>query len=190
MGIYEHLMKEVDETLKDLKKRNIDIRLFRKNMIKVFNHMLLSLDMPDSDITKPMTMEVFMNPYSPEVLLILNLYSMEPPFYAALNKAMRDLDMDKLKTLGPFAKAIYRVLLAGHSSDKGRDDALERGEDFHKTHQLGSFCRSFLLFRGALMNNEWINGWREAVGKKWPGYICIPGCTSTSKNLEVALGFS
>ena len=59
MGIYEYLMIEVEETLKDLKKRNIDIGLFRKNMIKVFNHMLLSLDMPDSDITKPMTAVVF-----------------------------------------------------------------------------------------------------------------------------------
>ena len=54
--------------------------------------MLLSLDMKDSDITKPMTVEVFKNPYSPEVLLILNLYAIEPPFYAALNKASRDLD--------------------------------------------------------------------------------------------------
>jgi len=42
------------------------------------------------------------------------------------------------------------------------------------------------LFRGALMNNEWIDGWREKVGKP----IKVPGCTSTSKNLEVALGFS
>ena len=37
------------------------------------------------------------------------------------------------------------------------------------------------------MNNEWINGWREKVGGE---QIKVPGCTSTSKNLEVALGFS
>jgi len=79
------------------------------------------------------------------------------------------------------------VLGGGFISDKGRDDALERGEDFHSTDSLGYFCRSFLLFRGALMNNEWIDGWRKKVGKE---YINIPGCTSTSKNLEVALGFS
>jgi len=163
------------------------LQLLKNEMRKVFNHMLLSLDMKDSDITKPMTMAVFSNPYSPEVLLILNLYSMEPPFYAALNKAMRDLDMDKLKTLGPFAKAIYMVLMRGNNSDYKRDDALERGEDYFCHDSQGYFCRSFLLFRGALMNNEWIDGWREKVGED---IICIPGCTSTSKNLEVALGFS
>ncbi len=37
------------------------------------------------------------------------------------------------------------------------------------------------------MNNEWIDGCREKVGL-W--FINIPGCTSTSKNLDVALGFS
>jgi len=55
-------------------------------------------------------------------------------------------------------------------------------------------CRSFLLFRGALMNKEWIEDWREEVGlKKYNGgmkYIPLHGSTSTSKNLDVALGFS
>jgi len=111
MGIYSYLMIEVEERLVFLAANMPErFQLFKNTMRKVFNLMLLSLDMPDSDITKPMTREVFENPYSPEVLLILNLYSMEPPFYAALNKAMRDLDMDKLKTLGPFAMAIYWVL--------------------------------------------------------------------------------
>ena len=83
--------------------------------------------------------------------------------------------------------AIYRVLIYGDVSDIGRDDALERGSDFYSTDSLGYFCRSFLLFRGALMNNEWIDGWREKVGE---GVLCVPGCTSTSKNLDIALGFS
>ena len=34
------------------------------------------------------------------------------------------------------------------------------------------------------MNNEWIEDWRKKERLK------IPGCTSTSKNLDVALGFS
>jgi hypothetical protein len=93
MGIYEHLMVEVDERLVYLKANFPDrFQLFKNTMRKVFNLMLLSLDMSHTDITKPMTAAVFSNPYSPEVLLILNLYSMEPPFYAALNKASRDLD--------------------------------------------------------------------------------------------------
>ena len=53
---------------------------------------------------------------------------MEPPFYADLNNACRTLDKTKLHTLGPFAKAIFRVLLGGNHSDKKRNDAIERGE--------------------------------------------------------------
>ena len=34
------------------------------------------------------------------------------------------------------------------------------------------------------MKNEWIEDWRKKEELK------IPGCTSTSKNLDVALGFS
>lgn len=66
-----------------------------------------------------------MNPYSPEVQLILNLYSMEPPIYSDVNKASRKLDMSKLRTLGPFAKAIFRVLYCGNETDEKRDDAIE-----------------------------------------------------------------
>jgi len=55
---------------------------------------------------------------------------------------------------------------------------------FRDTDPLGDWCRSFLLFRGALMKNEWIEDWRK---KK---ELRIPGCTSTSKNMDVALGFS
>ena len=37
------------------------------------------------------------------------------------------------------------------------------------------------------MNKDWIDHWRAEVGKKdFP----MHGCTSTSKNMEVALGFS
>jgi len=50
---------------------------------------------------------------------------MEPPFYQDLNNACRTLDPTKLETLGPFAKAIFKVLLFGFISDKKRDDALE-----------------------------------------------------------------
>ena len=50
---------------------------------------------------------------------------MEPPFYADLNNACRSLDQDKLNTLGPFARAIYRVLFLGDISDKKREDALK-----------------------------------------------------------------
>ena len=37
------------------------------------------------------------------------------------------------------------------------------------------------------MNKEWITGWKEEVGKK---SIPMHSTTNTSKNMEVALGFS
>lgn len=55
---------------------------------------------------------------------------MEPPFYADLNNACRNMDPEKLKTLGPFAKVIYEVLAWGYKSDRKREDAIEIGKDF------------------------------------------------------------
>ena len=55
---------------------------------------------------------------------------MEPPFYAELNNASRNMDKSKLKTLGPFSKAIYGVLLEGSESDSKREDALIQGNKF------------------------------------------------------------
>ena len=37
------------------------------------------------------------------------------------------------------------------------------------------------------MEKQWIEDWREKVGNGW---FRLHGCTSTSKNMEVALGFS
>ncbi len=79
-------------------------------MRKTFNYLLISLDMDDADIHKPMTKATFCDPYSPEVLLIANMYSMEPPFYADVNNASRTMEITKLKTLGPFARAIFVML--------------------------------------------------------------------------------
>ena len=83
--------------------------------------------MDDFDVEKPLTRDICRDPYHPATMLILTLYSMEPPFYSDLNNACRDMDTTKLKTLGPFAKAIFGVLLGGKASDLKRDDAIEQG---------------------------------------------------------------
>lgn len=149
--------------------------------MKPFNHMLLSIE--DGDIDKPITSYTDAN--SPQVQLIMNLYSMEPSFYADLNNASMTMDESKLTTLGPFAKALYGVLATCDLSDKKREDAIERGNQF-QDQELGRMCRSFLLFRGALIDKEWLGGWYERVGKD----LKLDGYTSTSKSLDVALGFS
>jgi len=100
-------------------------KLYRMNMMKIFNFLLLSLDIDKELIEKPMNTAIFDNPYSPEVQLIMILYSMEPPFYADVNYACWTLDNTKLQSLGPFARAISKVLL--YRSDAKRVDAIERG---------------------------------------------------------------
>jgi len=125
IGIYHYHMDMVEENFTNLKEKGIDIGLYRNNMRKAFNHLLISLDMGDHDIDKPMNAEEhYMNPNSPHVQLILTLYSMEPPFYAELNNACRTLDKSKLKSLGPFARAIFSVLSCGVYSDRKRDDKI------------------------------------------------------------------
>lgn len=128
-------------------------------MLKTFNYLLIYLDMPDIDIEKPIC--DFTKPSDPKVQLILRLYSMEPPFYADLSGACRNMDPSKLKTLGPFAMAIFKVIYGGNYSNKRRDDDIEHGNQFYKHDDLGYMCRSFLLFRGALMYSEWIKDWSD-----------------------------
>ena len=60
-----------------------------------------------------MTEDTFLNPESEEVKVLLYLYTMEPPFYAELNGASRTLNKEYLKTLGPYARAMYLVLTNG-----------------------------------------------------------------------------
>jgi len=71
--------------------------------------------------------------------------------------------------------------------DINRDDLLKRGDSL-QNNPLSNFAGSFLLFRGALMNKEWIKDW---VHLSLEGNsIKLTGITSTSKNLEVALDIS
>ena len=75
--------------------------------------MFLLSDIPKADIGMPIEKKTLKDPYKPVVQLILNLYLMEPPFYADLNHASKTLDENKLTTLGLFSKAIYGVLGMG-----------------------------------------------------------------------------
>jgi len=53
---------------------------------------------------------------------------MEPPFYAELNTACRKLSEEYLRTLGPYARAMYLVLVNGNYSEAKRNDLLRQGE--------------------------------------------------------------
>lgn len=67
--------------------------------------MLISIDYDAID--EPLTTDDFLDPESKVVCIILYLNSIEPDFFADLNRAIRLLDKSKLKMLGPFARCLY-----------------------------------------------------------------------------------
>ena len=97
----------------------------------------------DGDFNSPYNL---CNSSSKASFLLLHIYSMEPPFYFHLNTACRNKDADLLPMLGPFADALFYVVA---DAEDEREDKLETGVDFEDNHPLGTFCRSFLVFRGA-----------------------------------------
>ena len=132
------------------------------------------------------------------------MYSLEPPLYFLLNKAMRTYNHAYLNMLGPFARAISEVL-AG--AEKRRNDKVKMGQDMRNTEmfrQLGTMCGSMVVFRGVLFPTKHIFEFQNQIGKRrWTpediqagkdgnmaGYVHLPGVTSTSESFKVALDFA
>ena len=64
------------------------------------------------------------NPYSKCTCLILYLFSMElgdPPLYSEVRRSIRTVDRGSLETLGPFARALDRILSAAESHRQDSD---------------------------------------------------------------------
>jgi len=133
-----------------------------------------------SDWNKPMTGSVddtelgLWNPYSNASCFIMNLYSMEfgsPPLYSAVNSAARDMDVTKLKDLGPFVRAL------GQITD---------GAEFFKQDDDKYTEKESLLWRGAMMKREWIAPYSQNIGK----HVRLQGYTSCSRDPKVGLDFA
>ena len=91
--------KRIREVMKN--KPPLHLNAYLRDQNNVFNFLLLSLDIPNTD--KPITEKALRDPNSAEVCTLLYLYSSEPPFYYELNKACRNLDHSLLTMLGPYA---------------------------------------------------------------------------------------
>jgi len=67
MGIYLHHMVEMNERFQSLMEDDPLNRLglYKVNMRKAFNHLLICLEMGEYDVSKPMTVEVCRDPYHP-----------------------------------------------------------------------------------------------------------------------------
>ena len=102
------------------------------------------------------------NPRSRASVLVLWLYSVEPPLYFHLNDACRSMDHPLIPMLGPFARAIYETL---RYAEWLRDDKLEQGDEIDD-HPLGTFSRSFVTMRGACLGRKAIQKYTEVVQKR------------------------
>lgn len=71
----------------------------------------------------------YYNCHSKVVFLILFLYSIEPPFYFALNDACRKKDKRLLPMLGPFATALMDILT--YTEAERDDDRITLGNELH-----------------------------------------------------------
>ena len=92
------------------------------------------------------------------------MYSLEPPLYWLLNRAMRTKDMAYLQMLGPFAAAIWNVLGGAESE---RNDKIEQGCGMNpEKNALGTMAGSMLVFRGALFSTKYIVEFQNQIGKE------------------------
>ena len=97
-------------------------------MLETFRKLLLYLGLSQKALNEPLTEQICEDPNSPEVQLILYLNSIEPSFYDDLNKASKSMDEEKVKTLGPFAMALYAILQKGWKTEAKRANSLKRGD--------------------------------------------------------------
>ena len=119
------------------------------------------------DLDKPLTAEILSNPNNTIVKLILFIYSMESFIYEDLNRATRNKDPSKIEFYGAFAAALSYIL---YSATKYRTDYI--------------VPKMTKLYRGVKLSANEIENYK--VGNK----IHLPGYTSTSKNIGVAVNFA
>ena len=61
------------------------------------------------------------NPHGKAFCMILWLVSIEPPFYAAISKASKQMSIDHLEFVGPIARALFEICKNGENNRKDKD---------------------------------------------------------------------
>jgi len=94
------------------------------------------------------------------------IYSMEPAIYADVNAAMRNLDTDKLHTLGPYTWGLYWIFTGTEAKRKG-DDKIQKGAELmRKNDKLYNELDNFVEF----FSHSEVSSSRESglkLGKSW-----------------------
>lgn len=84
------------------------VQNYLESVKQTFNYIISTIKIKDP--SKQLNFDVFKEPHTPESMLILFLYNIEPSFYKDLNDASKSNDISKIKLLGPFARALHCVL--------------------------------------------------------------------------------
>ena len=93
--------------------------------------------------------------------MIAYVWSMElgkPPVYQTATQAQRNNDPNFYQTLGPFAVALNVIL---KESEKSRLDKIKPLKEIPNYQNLNYFAQSFLAFRGAPLERDWILPFEE-----------------------------
>lgn len=111
MGLQDYYVWHMDKTANEVDKASqMEAKAAYQ---RVFSKIELLLNFPD--MNRPFNDDKkdeydLYNPDSKCCFLVLFLYSIEPPFYFALNHACRKRESQLLPMFGPFAYALYKVL--------------------------------------------------------------------------------
>ena len=86
-----------------------------------------------------------------------------PQLYVEVNRVSRELDKTFLKELGPFLKALARITISAEIN-RSKDDKVTPGKDLGAV--FFNMAGSFMLFRGAPMQADWVKPYADKVGTK------------------------
>ena len=97
---------------------------------------------------------------------------------------MRTKDTTHLQSLGPYAVAMFWILLG---AEENREDKLTPGNYMKDdSYNIGSMRGCFPLFRGGSMRPEWLDTYNQSIGNGFR----FKGQASCSLNLHIALNFA
>ena len=93
---------------------------------------------------------------------------MEPSIREDLNATYQDLGSKYINMLSPISCAMFDIL---QSAEVRREDRILSGNRLHHPpshifHEQGYFNKSFLLFKGVIMKQEWIIQWLDCMNQK------------------------
>ena len=118
-------------------------------MLYIWKHIF---DQIQSDKTQPLTYEELRDPSRKLVKNLLYIYSMETPLVYSLNAASREQDSSKVSTLGPFSRALYRIVVNAEKN-RNKDNESMKGKTTY-------------LYRGLKMTQVQIDEYKQYINSK------------------------